>query len=171
MAKMGFFAARGRQNKPIEIRDEIWHLSVHRGSAIAHHIWSSSVKECRYRSPQMSKFTQNCGFWRPEADTMNTFRWNLAWQCRPWVCSSTPNLAIIGKRGWLQESPKYPKLPKIMVFGHRKPTQWTHSDEIWRISVLLLLPSSPSFPPCPRPSKTAKIGFFRFLTFLLLCVR
>ena len=27
----------------------------------------------RYRNPQMSKFAQNCGFWPPEADTMNTF--------------------------------------------------------------------------------------------------
>ena len=26
-------------------------------------------------------------------------------------------------------------LPKIMVFGHRKPTQGTHSDKIWRVSV------------------------------------
>ena len=26
-------------------------------------------------------------------------------------------------------------LPKIMVFGHRKPTQLTHTDDIWRISV------------------------------------
>ena len=36
--------------------------------------WPSSVKRCRYRSPQISKFAQNCGFWPPEADTMNTFR-------------------------------------------------------------------------------------------------
>jgi len=37
-------------------------------------------------------FAQNCGFWPLEADTMNTFRWNLACQCRPWACCSTPNL-------------------------------------------------------------------------------
>jgi len=42
--------------------DEIWHISVYRGSAIAHQIWPSSVKRGRYRSPQMSKFAQNCGF-------------------------------------------------------------------------------------------------------------
>ena len=51
----------------------------------------------------MSKFAQNDGFWTPEADTMNTFRLNLACKCRPWVCSSTPNLALIGKRGSVQE--------------------------------------------------------------------
>ena len=32
------------------------------------------VKGGRYRSPQISKFAKNCGFWLPEADTMNTFR-------------------------------------------------------------------------------------------------
>jgi len=49
--------------------------------------------------PKMSKFAQNCGFWPAEADTMNTFRWNVACKCRPWVCSSRLNLALIGKRG------------------------------------------------------------------------
>jgi len=33
--------------------------------------------------PKMSKFAQNCGFWPPEANTMNTFRWNWAGKCRP----------------------------------------------------------------------------------------
>jgi len=48
----------------------------------------------------MSKFSQNCGFWPPEAETMNTFRWNFAGKCRPWVGYSTPNLALIGKTGF-----------------------------------------------------------------------
>ena len=78
----------------------------------------------------------NCSFWPPEADTMNTFRWKFACKCRPWVCSSTPNLALIGKTGSVQlESPKYQKLSKIMVFGYRKPTQWIHSDEIWPVNI------------------------------------
>ena len=80
--------------------------------------------------PKMSKFVQNCGFCPLEADTMNTFRWNLAGKCRPWVCSNPPNLALIGKRGSVQERPKVSKLPKIVVIGHRELTQWTHSDEI-----------------------------------------
>ena len=62
--------------------DEIWHDSVDLGSALAHQIWPSSVKGRRYSRPQ-----------------------------------------------------KCQNLPKIVVFGHRKPTQWTHSDEIWRVSV------------------------------------
>ena len=57
-------------------------VNVDHGSAIAHQIWPSLVKGCRYRSPQ------NCQ-----------------------------------------------NLPKVVVFGHRKPTQWTHSDEIWHVSV------------------------------------
>ena len=30
----------------------------------------------------------------------------------PWVCYSTPNLALIGKTGSVQEPPKCPNLPK-----------------------------------------------------------
>ena len=61
--------------------------------------------------PKLSKFAQNCGFWPPEADKMNTFSWSLACKCRPpWVCSSTPNLALIGKRESVQEPPKIQKL-------------------------------------------------------------
>ena len=44
---------------------------------------------------KMPKFAQNCGFWPPETDTMNTFRWNLAlslihiWRCRrSYACRS-----------------------------------------------------------------------------------
>jgi len=56
--------------------DDIWRVHVDLGSALAHQIWPSSAKGGRYGSPQMSKFAKNCGFWPPEADTMNTFRWN-----------------------------------------------------------------------------------------------
>ena len=47
----------------------------------------------------MSKFAQNCGFWPTEADTMSTFRQNLACKCRPWVCCRTPNLALVENTG------------------------------------------------------------------------
>jgi len=50
-----FLATGSRHN-------EIWRVTVDRGSAIAHHIWPSSVKGGRYRSLQMSTFAQNCGF-------------------------------------------------------------------------------------------------------------
>ena len=62
-----------RRQRAIEStdRDEILHVSIYCGCAIAHQIWPSSVKGGRYRSP----------------------------------------------------SPKCQNLPKIAVFGHRKPTQ------------------------------------------------
>ena len=50
--------------------------------------WPSSVKGGRHMSPQ--KFAQNCGCWPPEADTMNTFRWNLS--CKPSTSLSLPPL-------------------------------------------------------------------------------
>jgi len=102
----------------------------------------------------MAKFAKNCGLWPPEAETMNTFRWYFAGKYRPWVCYSTPNLAFIGKRGSVQEPPKCQNLPKIVVFGHWKPTQWTHSDEIWRVS--FLHPLSSSFSSLP----TSPLGVF-----------
>ena len=63
--------------------------------------------------PKMSKFAENCGFWPPEADNMNTLKWNLACKCRPWVRSSTPNLILIGKRGSVQESPNMKNCQKL----------------------------------------------------------
>jgi len=53
-------------------------------------------KRVLVQEPPKSKFAQTCGFWPPEADTMNTFRWYLACKCRSWVCHSTPNLTIVG---------------------------------------------------------------------------
>ena len=68
---------------------------------------------------------------------MNTFRWNSACKCRRSVCFSAPNLTFIGNRGSVQEPPKSQHLPKIVVLGHWKPTQWTLSDEIWHVSVVV----------------------------------
>jgi len=72
-AKIGFFAATGRQKKTD--RDEISQVKVYRGFVTAHQIWPSSVNRGRYRGPQkVSKFAPNYGLWPPESDTMNTFR-------------------------------------------------------------------------------------------------
>ena len=90
---------------------EIWHVSVDVRSAPGHQIWPLSVKGSRYRK---FKFAQNCGFWPPEGDTMNTFRWNLACKCRRPVCFRTPNLTLSGKREPVQESPKIQNLPDTM---------------------------------------------------------
>jgi len=78
---------------------------------------------------------QKLGFSPPHYHRINRWRRNFAGKRRPWVCYSTPNLALAGKRGSVQEPQKCQNLPKIVVFGHRKPTQWTHLDEIWSVSV------------------------------------
>jgi len=44
------------------------------------------------------------GFSPPEGDGINRLTLNLACKRRPWVCSSIPNFALIGKGGWVQES-------------------------------------------------------------------
>jgi len=75
---------------------------------------------------------------------MNTFKWNLACKCIRLVCFSTPNLTVIGKKGPVQ-GPQSQNLPKIVVLGHRKPTQWTHLHKIWRVSLLLPVSCLPSF--------------------------
>ena len=88
------------------------------------------------RSPKNRKNWQKLGgFSPPEGDRINRSRQNLARKRRPRVCYGTPNLALIGKRRSIQEPPNCQNLSKIVVFGHRKPTQWTHSNEIWRVSV------------------------------------
>ena len=86
--------------------DEIWHVSVYCGSAtaVADQIWPSLVRGVGTRVPQVSKFAQNCGFWPPEADTMNTFRWNLACHHRPCGYCLMPNLAWITKASRASQS-------------------------------------------------------------------
>ena len=99
---------------------------------------------------------QKLGFSPTEGDRINRSRRNLARKCIPWVCYSTLHLAFIGRRGSVQEPPKGQNLPKIVVFGHRKPTQWTHSDEIWHVSADL----RPAVAHQIRPS-SAKGGRYR----------
>jgi len=48
------------------------------------------------------KYGKNWGFSPPEGGRINQSRQNLACKRIPWVCYSTPNLAIISKRGSLQ---------------------------------------------------------------------
>jgi len=78
---------------------------------------------------------KNWGFSPPQDDTTNRSRRNFTGKRTPCVCYSTPNLALTDKRGSVQEPAKCQNLPKIVVFGHRKSTRWTHSDEIWPLRV------------------------------------
>jgi len=50
-------------------------------------------------------------------------RRNFARKRTSWVYFNALNLALIGKRGSVQESRKCQNLSKIVVFGHRKLTQ------------------------------------------------
>jgi len=78
-----------------------------------------------------AKNGKNCVFFSPpQDDRVNRSRQNFAGKRIHWVCYSTPNLALIGKSGSVQEPQKCQNLPKIVVFGHRKLTQSAHSDEI-----------------------------------------
>jgi len=86
---------------------------------------------------------KNWGFLPTEGDRINLSRRNLACKRTAWVCYSTPHLALIGKRGSVQEPPKNQNLPKIVAFGHQKPTQWTYSHEIWH-------DSPPNIKNCPK---------------------
>ena len=58
-----------------------------------------------------------------EGGRINRSRRNLVCKHTPLVCSIKPNLALIGERRSVQESPRRQNLPQIVVFGHRKPTQ------------------------------------------------
>ena len=136
--------------------DEIWHVSVDVRSALAHQIWPSSVIGGRYRSSRKWKFAQNCGFRQPEADTMNTFRRNLACKCIRSVCFSTPNLTLIGKKGPVQEPhpPKSQNLPRADTMNTFtwnlacKPSAFRFLAHPFHFTSLLYIPS-PSFPPLP----------------------
>ena len=70
--KLGFFANRGRHIKQIETKYGTYAYTV---GLLYTHLALIGERWCgRYRSPQKSKFAQNCGFWPLEANTMNTFR-------------------------------------------------------------------------------------------------
>jgi len=119
--KMGFIAARGRQNKPIETKFGTY---VHYGSAVAHAALNLDLisKRKSVQEPPNVKICPKLRFWAAEANTKNTFTWNFVCKCIPWVSSSTQNLTLVSKRYSVQESPKCQNLPKIVVFGHGKPT-------------------------------------------------
>jgi len=66
---------------------------------------------------------QKLGFSPPQDDRINRSRRSFAYRRIPRVSHSSPNLALIGKRGSVQKPKKCQNLPKIVVFGHRKPAQ------------------------------------------------
>jgi len=65
---------------------------------------------------KIAKIGKNWGFFAPEDDRINRSRRNWACKRRPWVCNSTPNLALIGKRASIQEPPKMSKFAQKCSF-------------------------------------------------------
>ena len=55
----------------------------------------------------------------PQDDRINRSRQNFAGRRIPWVCYSSPNLALIGKRGSVQEPPKMSKFAKLWFLATR----------------------------------------------------
>jgi len=101
-------------------------MPLNRGSFVVVHT-CSTLSDCfqlaTSLNAEIQKISKNWGFSPTEGNRINRSRRNLARKRIPWVCYSTPNLALIGQRGSIQEPPKSQNLPKIVVFGHRKPTQ------------------------------------------------
>ena len=117
-------------------------IPLDRGSFVVVHPCSTFSECCQMATPlnaelqKTAKNGKNWGFSPTQDDRINQWRRNFAgrrvlW----WVCYSSPNLALIGERGSVQEPPKCQNCPKLCFFGHRKLTQWAHSDEIWPVSV------------------------------------
>ena len=89
----------------------------------------SNFSDCRQLSTSLNaefqKKAKICCFFvsPPEGDKIKRSRRILTRKRALWVNYSTPDLALIGKRGSVQEPPNVKGLPKTVVFGHRKPTQ------------------------------------------------
>ena len=92
--------------KPLEYRNDFDTLG--RGRFVVVHP-CSSFSDCDTTKCRSSKYGKNCPFLPAEGDRINRSRRNLARKRRPRVCCSTPNLALIGKRGSIQEPPKMSK--------------------------------------------------------------
>ena len=77
---------------------------------------SQNAANWQHHKMLKSKNGKIWGFSPPDGDRINRSRWILAHK-------RTPNLAIIDKRGWVQEPPKCQNLVKI-VFCPWKPGRW-----------------------------------------------
>ena len=96
--------------KALEYRNDFDILD--RGRFVVAHPCSTFSDYCQLATPlnaEVQKTPKNgkhCCFSPPQDDRINRSRRNFADKCRPWVCCSTPNLAVIAKRESIQEPPK-----------------------------------------------------------------
>jgi len=112
-AKIGGF--RRQRATELTDRDEIWHVSVYRGSALAHQIWPLSLKGLDIWNPNV-KICPKLRFLSLEVDTINGFGCNLACERRRWVYCLTPNLVQIDERGLAPKPSKCENLVEIATY-------------------------------------------------------
>ena len=94
-------------------------MPLERGRFVVVHPCSTMSDCCQLATTlnaKVQKITKIGGFSPPEGDRINRSRRNLARKRRPWVCYNTPNLALIGKRGSVQERPKVSKFAQNCGF-------------------------------------------------------
>jgi len=90
-------------------------IPLDRGRFVVVYLCSAFSDRHQVMTPQKVQKTAKLGFFSlPEGGGINQSRQNLSHKCRSLVCSSTPNLAFIGKEGW---SPPNVKIcPKLQFF-------------------------------------------------------
>jgi len=79
------------------------YVSIENESNLACQIWSWSISDDGYRSPQNTKFGGNCGFSPYMGDSINCWWWHSARHNTPWVYSLVLNCWTW--KGWVQEPP------------------------------------------------------------------
>jgi len=100
-------------------RTETILIPLDRGRFVLVHLCSTFSDCCHLATPlnaEVQKNGKNWGFSPPESDRINRSRRNLACNRTPWVCYSTPNLALIGKRRLVHESSKMSKFAQNCGF-------------------------------------------------------
>jgi len=90
-------------------------IPLDRGRFVVVHPCSAFSDWCQLATSlnPKSKTRQNWGFSPPEGDRIHRSRRNLASKRMSWVCSSAPNLALIGKRESVQQPPNIKICPKL----------------------------------------------------------
>ena len=102
------------------------------------HLCSTFSDCCQLATPQNAE-VQNMtriGVFRRQRVIEQTDRdefWHVS--VYRWCAIAHQNWPSSDKGGRYRSPQECQNLPKIVVFGHRKPTQRTHSDEIWPVSV------------------------------------
>jgi len=118
MAKFGVFCHP--QMTEFTDGDEIWHVGINYRSTLAYQILPSSMDGLGTGALQISEIAQNCSFSFLLGDTVNGFKWNLAYRHRPWSTFSCQIWLRLVK-GIGTRAPKCDNLVKIVIFRQFLP--------------------------------------------------